>query len=69
MAKVNVCGVKVLDNLAKFSDTFKFEITLECFEPLPDGIRAFQLFVVFFSLAVVSFRSRVQVDVCWQRGR
>lgn len=41
MAKVNVCGVKVLDNPAKFFDSFKFEITLECFEPLPDGTFAF----------------------------
>jgi len=38
MAKVNVCGVKVLDSSAKFCDSFKFEITLECFEPLPDDL-------------------------------
>lgn len=36
-AKVNVSNVEVLNNPAPFHANFQFQITFECFEPLPNG--------------------------------
>ncbi|KAL3994968.1 Histone chaperone ASF1B domain protein [Acanthocheilonema viteae] len=35
---VNVCSVNVLENPGKFGDSFKLEITFECYEPLIDDL-------------------------------
>ena len=38
MSVVSLLGVKVLNNPAKFSDHYQFEITFECLEQLQKGI-------------------------------
>jgi histone chaperone ASF1 len=38
MAAISVTNIKVLDNPAKFFDPFKFEITFECLQELPNDI-------------------------------
>ena len=38
MSVVSLLGVKVLNNPAKFTDTYHFEITFECLEQLQRGI-------------------------------
>ena len=37
MSVVSLLGVKVLDNPAKFADSYHFEITFECLEQLQKG--------------------------------
>lgn len=37
MSVVSLLGVKVLNNPAKFTDTYHFEITFECLEQLQKG--------------------------------
>ena len=37
MSVVSLLGVKVLNNPAKFSDPYHFEITFECLEQLQKG--------------------------------
>ena len=37
MSVVSLLGVKVLNNPAKFDDSYEFEITFECLEPLHKG--------------------------------
>ena len=37
MSVVSLLGVKVLNNPAKFSDSYHFEITFECLEQLQKG--------------------------------
>ena len=37
MSVVSLLGVKVLNNPAKFSDSYQFEITFECLEQLQKG--------------------------------
>lgn len=38
MSVVSLLGVKVLNNPAKFTDAYSFEITFECLESLQKGI-------------------------------
>nr|2CU9_A Chain A, Histone chaperone cia1 [Schizosaccharomyces pombe]2DZE_A Chain A, Histone chaperone cia1 [Schizosaccharomyces pombe]2DZE_B Chain B, Histone chaperone cia1 [Schizosaccharomyces pombe]2Z34_A Chain A, Histone chaperone cia1 [Schizosaccharomyces pombe]2Z34_B Chain B, Histone chaperone cia1 [Schizosaccharomyces pombe]2Z3F_A Chain A, Histone chaperone cia1 [Schizosaccharomyces pombe]2Z3F_B Chain B, Histone chaperone cia1 [Schizosaccharomyces pombe]2Z3F_C Chain C, Histone chaperone cia1 len=38
MSIVNILSVNVLNNPAKFSDPYKFEITFECLEPLKSDL-------------------------------
>ncbi|EPY51358.1 histone chaperone Cia1 [Schizosaccharomyces cryophilus OY26] len=38
MSIVNILSVNVLNNPAKFSDSYKFEITFECLEPLKSDL-------------------------------
>jgi hypothetical protein len=40
MSVVSLLGVNVLNNPAKFSDAYQFEITFECLEPLEKGTAA-----------------------------
>ena len=37
MAKVQVLNLSILDNPTTFINPFKFEVTFECAENLPDG--------------------------------
>ena len=37
MSVVSLLGVKVLNNPAKFTDKYQFEITFECLEQLQKG--------------------------------
>lgn len=37
MSVVSLLGVKVVNNPAKFTDKYEFEITFECLEPLEKG--------------------------------
>lgn len=37
MSIVSLLGINVLNNPAKFTDPYEFEITFECLEPLKDG--------------------------------
>jgi histone chaperone ASF1 len=37
MSVVSLLGVNVLNNPAKFTDKYEFEITFECLEPLEKG--------------------------------
>ncbi|CAB3411231.1 unnamed protein product [Caenorhabditis bovis] len=37
-SRVNICGVNILDNPAKFTDKFKLEIVFEVFEQLPHDL-------------------------------
>jgi ASF1 like histone chaperone len=37
MSVVTLLGAKILNNPAKFSDPYQFEITFECLEPLQKG--------------------------------
>ncbi len=37
MSVVSLLGVKVLNNPAKFTDSYQFSITFECLEPLKEG--------------------------------
>ena len=37
MSVVSLLGVKVLNNPAKFNDSYEFEITFECLEQLQKG--------------------------------
>lgn len=38
MSVVSLLGVKVLNNPAKLTDKYEFEITFECLEPLEKGV-------------------------------
>lgn len=38
MSIVSLLNVSVLNNPAKFTDPYKFEITFECLEPLKEGM-------------------------------
>lgn len=38
MSIVSLLGIKVLNNPAKFSDSYEFEITFECLEPLKNDL-------------------------------
>lgn len=38
MSVVSLLGVNVLNNPAKFGDSYQFEITFECLEPLQKGM-------------------------------
>ena len=39
MSVVNLLGINVMNNPAKFGDPYTFEITFECLEPLQKGKR------------------------------
>lgn len=39
MSVVSLLGVNVLNNPAKFTDKYNFEITFECLEQLQKGVR------------------------------
>lgn len=41
MSVVSLLGVNVLNNPAKFTDKYDFEITFECLEPLEKGSSRF----------------------------
>lgn len=38
MSAISLLGVKVLNNPAKFTDKYEFEITFECLEQLEKGM-------------------------------
>lgn len=38
MSVVSLLGVKVVNNPAKFTDKYEFEITFECLEQLEKGV-------------------------------
>lgn len=38
MSVVSLLGVQVVNNPAKFTDKYEFEITFECLEPLEKGM-------------------------------
>ena len=40
MSVVSLLGVKILNNPAKFTDSYHFEITFECLEQLQKGASA-----------------------------
>jgi histone chaperone ASF1 len=40
MSVVSLLGVNVLNNPAKFGDSYQFEITFECLEALKSGMMA-----------------------------
>jgi histone chaperone ASF1 len=42
MSVVSLLGVEVLNNPAKFVDSYEFEITFECLEPLQKGKFSFR---------------------------
>jgi histone chaperone ASF1 len=41
MSVVSLLGVNVINNPAKFTDKYEFEITFECLEPLQKGMFLF----------------------------
>jgi len=41
MSVVSLLGVNVINNPAKFTDKYEFEITFECLEPLQKGAFSF----------------------------
>ena len=46
MSVVSLLGVKVLNNPAKFTDTYHFEITFECLEQLQKGTAIGLVFII-----------------------
>lgn len=38
MSIVSLVNISVLNNPARFTDPYEFEITFECLEPLKDGM-------------------------------
>ena len=44
MSVVNITNIQVLNNPARFTDPFQFEITFECISPLEQG--TFQMLIV-----------------------
>lgn len=48
MSVVALLGVNVINNPAKFTDKYEFEITFECLEPLQKGASLFFLIPPIF---------------------
>jgi hypothetical protein len=66
MSVVSLLGVNVLNNPAKFGDSYEFEITFECLEPLQKGA----LCSIFMRAGIVctdtlDCRSRMEVNLRW----
>lgn len=61
MSFVNVTKVDVLDNPAKFTDPFKFDISFECGTVLKEGTYLF----IIFNLALTLFPFR-DSDLEWK---
>ena len=62
MSVVSLLGVKVLNNPAKFSDAYEFEITFECLEQLQKGTRSNEQSV--YSNTHPGTRSRMEANIC-----
>lgn len=62
MSVVSLLGVNVLNNPAKFSDSYEFEITFECLESLQKG-QFFPQPHIKQSI-LTDRRSRMEVDLC-----
>ena len=65
MSVVSLLGVNVLNNPAKFGDSYQFEITFECLESLQKGMSHRMVSHTVFTNS--TRRSRVEVDLCWIR--
>ena len=65
MSVVSLLGVKVLNNPAKFSDSYHFEITFECLEQLQKG--GIDLIYSLNTMRGLTqcFRSRMEAHLCW----
>jgi histone chaperone ASF1 len=64
MSVVSLLGVNVLNNPAKFSDSYEFEITFECLEPLQKGQLFDLTYKQFKTPILINCRSRMEVDLC-----
>ena len=67
MSVVSLLGVKVLNNPAKFSDSYHFEITFECLEQLQKGGRDLIHSLNTMEGLTQCFRSRMEAHLCWIR--
>ena len=65
MSVVSLLGVKVLNNPAKFSDSYHFEITFECLEQLQKGGRELIQCLDTMRGLTQYFRSRMEAHLCW----
>ena len=65
MSVVSLLGVKVLNNPAKFSDSYHFEITFECLEQLQKGERDLICPLNKTRGLTQCFRSRMEAHLCW----
>lgn len=67
MSVVSLLGVNVMNNPAKFTDKYEFEITFECLEQLEKGMRHSLLILVsmirLYSLTTPTYRPRVEADL------
>ena len=76
MAKVQVSNILLLDNPTVFSKSFKFEVTFDCAENLPDGTVMVNATVdPFFNYTIIQLSSFLRFgmenNLCWfclQRG-
>ena len=64
MSVVSLLGVNVLNNPAKFGDSYQFEITFECLEPLQKGMQPYTADELVQILICV-IRSRMEADLRW----
>lgn len=60
MSVVTLLGVKVVNNPAKFTDKYEFEITFECLEALEKGSHRHETPPI---LPLTPSRSRVEADL------
>jgi hypothetical protein len=64
MSVVSLLGVNVLNNPAKFGDSYQFEITFECLEPLQKGMQ-FYTGNKLLQMLICVIRPRMEVDLRW----
>jgi histone chaperone ASF1 len=65
MSIVSLLGIKVLNNPAKFTDNYQFEITFECLEQLEKGtLRAASHARCCSQINVLIPRPGVEIDLC-----
>lgn len=57
MSVVSLLGVKVLNNPAKFGDSYQFEITFECLESLQKGWQTWSVYSSNFADSVMQIWS------------
>lgn len=64
MSAVTLLGVNILNNPAKFTDNYQFEITFECLEQLEKGKQLPFAPHRFVRLLTLPCRSRVEAYLC-----
>jgi len=65
MSVVSLLGVNVMDNPAKFTDKYSFEITFECLEQLEKGALKTVTPLPSEAWLIPKSRSGMEVDLRW----